>query len=154
MYLEILAYSLHTLFGTLWAGSMLFVAAVVLPAARTGKIDPPALGVIFARFRWLTRISVLVTFVTGGHLAGTLYTTSTLSGSTAGQIVLVMLGLWLLMAAVIEIGTARAMRSVRAEKRRQPIHDVARFYAIGAVCAVGLFLTAGILGANRVAGVL
>lgn len=151
--MELVIYSLHTVFGALLAGSVIFVAVAVFPAALSGTIDPDALGTILTRFIWLVRAAVLITLVTGGHLAGTLYTADTLTGTEPGYLVLGMLCLWLGVIVVIEIGTAKAKRGIAENKRRQPIHDARPFFYTGAIFALGLLLTAGILGANRLVGV-
>ena len=153
MVLELIMYTLHTFFGALLAGSAIFVALAVFPAAQAGTIDPDALGTLLSRFVWIVRGSILITLITGGHLAGTLYTADTLTGTEAGILVLVMLGLWLGVIAVIEIGTAKAKRGIAANKRRQPIHDAKPFYYGGALFAIGLLVISGILGANRLVGV-
>ena len=153
MVMELVIYTLHTFFGALLAGSVIFVAWAVVPAALTGVIDPDALATLLSRFIWLVRASIFLTLVTGGHLAGTLYTADTLTGTESGYLVLVMLGLWVGVAAVIEIGTAKARRGIAENKRRQPIHEAKPFLYAGALFTVGLLLVAGVLGANRLVGV-
>ncbi len=145
-------YVIHGLFGALWTGSVLFVAVAVLPVAVDGKLEPDAFGSLVGRLRWITRISALLLLVSGGHLAGTLYDANTLLGTGSGHLVLTMLGLWLGLAAVVEIGSARAARGIEAGKKREPARDAKPFYYAGAVFSVGLLLTAGLLGTARITG--
>ena len=147
MVVDTAMYTIHTGFSALWAGTVLFVAIAVLPLAMDGKLSPAAFGSVVSKLQWITRISALLTFITGGHLAGTLYNIDRLTGTSSGYLVLVMLALWFFLAAVIEIGSAKAKRGVDQEKIREPARDARPFYLLGAVLAVGLLVVAGLLGA-------
>ena len=103
-------------------------------------------GAVVSKLRWVTRISAALLFVTGGHLAGTLYTAETLTGTTSGYLVLAMLTFWLGLAAVIEIGSAKAARGIENDKIREPARESRPFYLLGAVFATGLLVVAGLLG--------
>jgi hypothetical protein len=146
MVLDTIMYTLHTAFASLWAGSVLFVVAAVHPLAMNGDISPENFGSIVSKLQWVTRLSVLVTFLTGGHLAGTLYSVESLTGSGSGHLVLTMLALWLALAAVVEIGSARAQRGIESGKIREPARDARPFYLAAAVLAAGLLVVAGLLG--------
>ena len=147
MVLETIMYTVHTGFSALWAGTVLFVAIAVLPLAMDGRLSPAAFGSVVSKLQWITRISALLTFITGGHLAGTLYTVDRLTGTSSGYLVLVMLALWFLLITVIEIGSAKAKRGIGEDKIREPARKARPFYLIGAVLAVGLLVVAGLLGA-------
>lgn len=146
MVLETAVYTLHTAFAAVWAGSVLFVAAAVLPHAMSGDVSPDVFGSVVARLQWITRISAVVLFATGGHLAGTLYTADTLTGTARGYLVLAMLALWLGLAAVVEVGSARARRGADAGKIREPAREARPFYLAGSLVAAGLLVVAGLLG--------
>ncbi|MFW5963852.1 MAG: transporter [Natronomonas sp.] len=146
MVIGTIMYTLHTAFASLWAGAVLFVVAAVLPLAMDGDIAPENFGSIVSKLQWVTRLSVLVTFLTGGHLAGTLYSVESLTGTGTGHLVLTMLALWLALAAVVEIGSARAQRGVESGKIREPARDARPFYLAAAVFAALLLVVAGLLG--------
>jgi uncharacterized membrane protein len=146
MVVDTAMYTIHTAFAALWVGSILFVVAAVLPLASDGELSPAAFGSVVSKLQWITRISAVVLFITGGHLAGTLYDTASLTGTPSGYLVLVMLALWLGLAAVVEIGSARANRGIEREKIREPARDARPFYRIGTLFAVGLLVVAGLLG--------
>lgn len=146
MVVDTLAYTIHTGFAALWAGSVLFVTAAVLPLAMDGDVAPDVFGRVVGRLQWVTRASALLLFVTGGHLAGTRYTVGSLTGSGRGHLVLTMLAMWLLLAAVVEIGSARALRGVAEGKIREPARAARPFYLAGALFATGLLVAAGLLG--------
>ncbi len=146
MIVDTAVYTVHTAFAALWAGSVLFVALSVVPLAMDGDLSPLAFGSVVSNLRWVTRISAVSLFVTGGHLAGTLYTAETLTGTTSGYLVLAMLTFWLGLAAVVEIGSAKAIRGVETDKIREPARESRPFYLLGAVFAAGLLVIAGLLG--------
>jgi hypothetical protein len=148
MVLETAVYTVHTGFSALWAGSVLFVAVAVLPLAMDGELTPAAFGSVVSKLQLVTRISAVLLFVTGGHLAGTRYNPETLTGTTSGYLVLAMLILWFGLAAVIEIGSAKASRGVENEKIREPARNARPFYLAGGVLAIGLLLVAGVLGTS------
>lgn len=139
-------YTVHTAVAALWAGSVLFVVAAVLPLAMDGDIEPAAFGSVVSTLRTVTRVSAVLLFLTGGHLAGTRYTAASLTGTTGGYLVLAMLTLWLGLAATVEVGSARALRGVDDRKIRQPARDARPFYLAAALVAVGLLVVAGLLG--------
>ena len=139
---------LHVLFAGLWTGSVLFVVGAVLPAASAGSISSTAMSTMTTRLAWLTRISALVFVATGGHLAGTRYTSETLFSTGRGQLVVAMLVLWLVLTALVEIGCKRLGGS-DAPANVQTAVDNTRpiFLAAGAV-AVLLLVDAGLLAAG------
>lgn len=146
MVVETAVYTVHTAFAALWAGSVLFVVAAVHPLAMDGDLSPDAYGRVVSNLRTVTRISALLMLVTGGHLAGTGYSAADLTGSTTGNLVLVMVALWLGLAAAIEVGSARALRGVDRRKIREPARNARPFYLAAALLAVGLLVVAGLLG--------
>lgn len=146
MVVDTAMYTIHTAVSALWVGSVFLVAVAVLPLAMDGELSPAAFGSVVSKLQWITRISALLLFVTGGHLAGTLYTAETLTGTTSGYLVLLMLFFWLGLAAVIEIGSARAKRGIEDNKIREPARDARPFYLLGVLFAIGLLVTAGLLG--------
>lgn len=152
MIVESTVYVLHWLFAALWTGSVLFVAIAVVPAARDGAFGPEAFRAVVGRLRWITRVSALITLLTGGHMAGTIYTVDTLTGTGRGHLVLAMVVLWLVLAAFVEIGTARAVRSLDQGKKREPARSAKPFYYAGAVASIGLLVVAGLLGVARFSG--
>ncbi|MFT4946960.1 MAG: putative membrane protein [Natronomonas sp.] len=141
------SYVIHSVFAGLWTGSILFMTLGVLPLALSGDLDAGPLGTVTGRFKTLSRTSVLVLFLTGGHMAGTQYTTETLTGSTSGYLVVSMLSLWLLTAGVIEVGASRLADGSGRDKVREPARKARRFFQLGSVFAVLLLVVAGLLSA-------
>lgn len=125
--------TLHLAFGGLWAGSVVLFVFGVLPSIS----DADRLAAIAGREVQLSRLSVLVTFLTGGHLAGTYYTFGELVGSTRGYLVLFMILLWVALAALVEVGTARL--------RGGNVDAGTTLYRAGGVVALLLLLAGGLL---------
>lgn len=146
MVIDTAMYTIHTALAAFWAGTVLFVAVAVVPLAMDGELSPAAFGIFVSKLQWITRLSALFLLVTGGHLAGTLYDVNTLTGTSGGYLVLVMLALWFVLITVVEIGSAKAQRGIEEEKIRKPARDSRPFYHLAGVVAVALLVVAGLLG--------
>jgi hypothetical protein len=128
--------TLHLTFGALWTGSVVLFALGVLPSVT----DVERLAAVARREVQLSRLSVLVTFLTGGHLAGTLYTVESLFGSGRGYLVLAMLVLWLVLAGLVEVGTGRL--------RDGNVAAGTTLYRAGGAVAVVLLVLGGLLASG------
>lgn len=135
----------HVVFAGLWTGGALFMAAGVVPAARNGRIGEDAIEWIAQRFTYLTVGSVLVLFVTGGHLAGTLYTFESLAGSGRGHLVLTMIALWLVMAVLLHFGTRKLLAGARSGSLDAGVDRSLPWFRASGVGAVLLLVVAGLL---------
>jgi uncharacterized membrane protein len=139
--------TVHLGIAALWTGAVVFFAWSLLDRALSGGIDAAPLGVITGRLVWLSRASALVLLLTGGHLAGTLYTADRLTGTGRGHLVLAMVALWLVLAALVEVGAGRLRAGTDEMKVREPARR-ARIPLYGAtVAALGLLVVAGVLAA-------
>ncbi|RQG88997.1 copper resistance protein CopD [Natrarchaeobius halalkaliphilus] len=144
-----LAQTTHLVFASIWAGSVFYVAVVVLPLARDGAFNTTKpLEAISGKLTMISRVSALVLLLTGGHLAGTRYTAESLFNSINGQLVLVMVALWLLLAALVEIGAKRLEAGLNGKKLREPAADVLGLYRVAAVVAIALLVVAGAITTN------
>jgi uncharacterized membrane protein len=138
-------WSVHVGFAVLWVGSVLFVTLAVLPPALRGDIGTVALGSVVGRLRWITRISAVAFVVSGGHMAGTLYTFEALTGTPRGHLVLTMLGLWFVGTGLVEVGGSKLADGLDADKLREPARDAKPFLYGASAVSVGLIVTAGLL---------
>ena len=146
MVVDTAMYTVHAAFAALWSGSVLFVVVAVLPLAMDADVSPAAFGSVVSKLQWVTRVSALLMLLTGGHLAVTGYGLEELTGTTSGYLVLMMVALWLGLAATVEIGSARARRGVDEKKIREPARNARPFYLAAAVFALGLLVVSGLLG--------
>ncbi|MEZ3163994.1 transporter [Halorubrum sp. RMP-47] len=138
-------WSVHVGFAVLWVGSVLFVTLAVLPPALRGDIGTAALGSVVGRLRWITRIGALAFVLSGGHMAGTLYTFEALTGTPRGHLVLTMLGLWFVGTGLVEVAGSKLADGLDADKLREPARDAKPFLYGASAVSVGLILTAGLL---------
>lgn len=141
---------IHLAFAAVWAGSVVYVALVVLPLARDGAFNTTKpLETLSGKLTTISRLSAVVLLVTGGHLAGTGYTIGEngqgLFTSINGQLVLLMVVLWLALAALVEIGAKRFESGLNGKKIREPARSALPLYRAGAVVAVALFVVAGLI---------
>lgn len=138
-------WSVHVGFAVLWTGSVLFVTLAVLPSALRGDVDGDALGAIVGRLRWITRIAALAFLASGGHMAGTLYTFESLTGTGRGHLVLTMIALWFLITGLVEVASGKLTDGLDAGKLREPARDAKPFLYGAAGLSVALVVTAGLL---------
>jgi uncharacterized membrane protein len=135
----------HVLFAGTWTGGTLLMAALVLPAAREGRLGTGALSWILDRFTRVTLASAALLFLTGGHLAGTGYTFEALLGTGRGHLVLGMLGLWFVLAGLLHFGTRGMQDDLDAGDARTAAETGLPWYRAGGVVSVALLVVAGLL---------
>lgn len=138
-------YAVHLVFAALWTGSVVFVTIGVLPTAMSGEGEPAPLSSMIDRLQTVSRTSALLLFLTGGYLAGSLYTVPSLTGSIRGYLVIAMLVLWFVLAALVEIGASKIQDGFDQQKLRGPAREARPFFLGGTVVSVLLLLDAGVL---------
>lgn len=135
----------HLGFAGLWVGSVVFVTVAILPLAREGAFDAAPLETVTGRLQWISRLSVLLLLVSGGHLAGTRYTADSLFGTAQGYLVLAMLALWFVLAALVEVGSKRLSRGFAERKVRAPAREARPYFLAASAVGVLLFVVAALL---------
>jgi uncharacterized membrane protein len=135
--------TVHLLVGSLWVGSVVLFAAVVLPTARDGGLDATPLESMQSSLTRGSRVASVLMLVTGGHLAATGYTVDTLTSTTNGYLVVAMVVLWLALTGLVEVGSGRIRDGVQQRKVREPAADALGLFRGAAVVGVLLLLTAG-----------
>ncbi|WP_435344544.1 CopD family protein [Haloarchaeobius sp. HRN-SO-5] len=140
--IDVAVRALHSVTAATWAGSVLFVTFALLPSAVDGSLDAAPMRSVVSRFRWLSRGSSAVLFVTGGHLAGTLYTVERLTGETSGHLVLGMLVLWFVLTGLVEVSCGKLQRDFEEKKVRTPAQAARPFLQASSLVAVLLLVDA------------
>ncbi len=135
----------HLLFAGVWTGSVVFFALGILPVAVSGGLDAAPLSRMTESLKTVSRVSALLLFVTGGHMAGTQYTVETLLGSTTGWLVVCMLGLWFVLAGLVEVGTGKVIDGTDKRKVRAPARGTRRLFQAAAIVAGLLLVDGGLL---------
>lgn len=141
---------LHVVFAGVWTGSVLFLAAVVMPPAYRGEIDVDPLSEFLSKLQLLTRVSAVVFLVTGAHMVGTRYTGippefEPLFATPRGHTVVTMFLLWILLTGLVEVSTRRVQSGLNQRKLREPARNARRLFQAAAVLAILLLVTAGLL---------
>jgi uncharacterized membrane protein len=139
------AMTIHTIFAALWTGGTLVIAGAVIPAARSELLSTDGLTLIARRFWYLTVASVLLLLFSGGHLAGTLYTAETLQTTGQGNLVLTMVGLWLVLAVVLFFGFRRLTGSPSEKSAVAPATKARPWFLGASVVSIALLVVAGLL---------
>lgn len=137
--------TVHTLFAALWTGGTILVAGAVIPAARKDMLGGKALSLITRRFSYLTIASVLLLFLTGGHLAGNLYTAESLTSTMQGNLVLTMVGLWLVLAVVLFFGFRRLTGNSSERSAATAATSARPWFLVGSAVSIALLVVAGLL---------
>jgi len=138
-------YSIHMIFAALWTGSVVFVTIAVLPTAMSGDGSPDPLSSMIGRLQTVSRASALLLFLTGGHLAGTLYGIDSLTASLRGNLVIAMLVLWFLLAGLVEVGASKLQDGFDEQKLLEPARKARPFLFGATAVAILLLIDAGLL---------
>ena len=148
MVLDTAMTTVHVPVGALWVGSVVFVTGAVLPAATDGVLDAAPLATTADRLASLSRGAPVVMLLTGGHLVATGSTVASLTGTARGHLVLVMLALWLVFTALVEVGRSRLVEGLREKRVRAPAAAATGTFRAAAVVGVLLLVDAGLLSAG------
>ena len=138
-------YVVHLVFAGLWSGTVLFTSYAVIPAALSGNLRAGSLAALAGKLKTVSRASSLLLFLSGGHLAGALYTVPSLFGSTRGYLVLAMVALWFVLSGLVEVGASKLAEGTNQQKVRQPAAEARPFLLGASAVAVLLLVDAGLL---------
>lgn len=140
------ALALHLLFAGLWTGSVLFFTYSLLPFATGGELAVPTLEAAAAKLTMVSRVSAVLQLLTGAFLASPMgFGTSGYWSSTDGALVVVMVVLWLLLAAFTELAASRMTGGLDADTLRSNAETARNWLYLASVVAVLVLLDAGLL---------
>ena len=144
---DTVVFATHLVFAGLWSGSVLFMSYAVVPPALNGDVRPAPVTFVTGKLRTVSRASALLLLLTGGHLAATRYTATSLTATGRGYLVLAMVVLWFVLAGLVEVGASKLADGLAQQKVRQPAADARPFLLGASLVAVLLLVNAGaILG--------
>ncbi|PSQ15677.1 hypothetical protein BRD00_13530 [Halobacteriales archaeon QS_8_69_26] len=135
--------TVHLVFAAAWVGGVLFVTLAVLPLAREAELDPDPVSAMTGRLVWISRISALVLLLTGGHMAAAGYTADGLLETTAGNLVLGMVVLWLGLAGLVEVASSRMREQLDQGYLREPARDYLPWFRVASLVGIALLVDAG-----------
>lgn len=138
---------IHQVFAAVWVGSIVFMTVSVLPMAKDGELDPESVERASGTLRTITRVSALLLLLTGGYLAAN-YGTDGLLESTSGNLVLVMVVLWLVLTGLLEVTASRLEDGLQAKRVRAPAHETQTWYRAASGIGVALLIVAGLLSSG------
>lgn len=147
--IEVAAYALHSVFAGLWSGSVLFVTITIVPLGRESEINAAPLNAVASSLRTVSRVSAVVLLLTGSHMAASVHTGDTLTGTTSGNLVIGMVALWVVLIGTVEIGTGRLLDGTDRTKVREPARAARPIFLLASVAATLLLVVAGLLSAAR-----
>lgn len=133
----------HLTTGGVWAGWTVFMAALVVPAARDGRLDADAVTWLCGRFARLSQLAPVVMLLTGMYMVGAGVPTDALLASLRGYLVLTMVGLWLLLSALTVASSRRLTAGVAAVGVERAAAAARAPFAAAGVVALGLLLVGG-----------
>jgi hypothetical protein len=140
------SYAVHLLFAGLWAGGAAFVAAGLVPLAASSTVGVDAADSLAGTYVLLARASALITLLTGAQMALSVYGADGLFVGR-GHLVVAMVALWVVLAALSEVGVARFRAALAERKVRTAAADARPFLRGAAVAGAALLLLGGYLAA-------
>lgn len=135
--------TVHLLFAAAWVGGVLFLTLGVLPLAREAEIEAAPVASMTGTLLWISRASAVALLLTGGHMAGTLYTVESLTGTTRGHLVLGMVALWLVLAALVEFAGNRMRAGLQEGYLRDPARSYTNWFRLASLVGILLLVDAG-----------
>ncbi|WP_247002413.1 hypothetical protein [Halosolutus gelatinilyticus] len=133
----------HLLIAGVWTGWTVFMAALVVPAARDGYFDPDTLTWLTTRFSLFSKAAPLIMFFTGMYMIGEGYASDTLLTSFRGQLVLTMIGLWIALSFLTNVSSRRLIDSIETTTVEGATQNGWTSFTLAGVVALGLLVVGG-----------
>jgi len=144
-FVEAAVYGVHLLFAGLWSGSVLFVTLAILPVAMDGDIDPAPMELVTSRLKQVSRARRSFALADRRTPRRHLLHRVVAAEHDAGNLVLVMVVLWFLLAAFTEIAASRLSDGLAQQKIREPARNARPFLLAASLVSVLLLFDAGAL---------
>lgn len=140
--LEFVVRAIHLVAAATWVGAVVFVAFGVLPLAREGSLNAAPMERFTKLLRGGSRFASVVVLLSGGYMITLSGYESTLFSTASGLLVLAMLGLWLALTGLVEVGASRVLEGTEELKVRTPAKRATPFLRGGSLVGVLLLVDA------------
>jgi putative copper export protein len=117
---EVVVRAVHLVIAATWVGAVFFFAFGVLPLAREGSLNAAPLERFTERLKIGSRIASVLLLLSGGYMISLAGYEDSLLSSPAGYLVLAMVGLWLALTGLVEVGAARVLAGAEDLRVRTP----------------------------------
>ncbi|WP_306061795.1 hypothetical protein [Natronococcus wangiae] len=134
---------LHVIVGGVWTGWTVFMAALIVPAARDGRFDADALSWLTGRFARFSQLAPAIMLLTGGYMASQGIVPDAPLSSLRGQLVVTMVGLWFVLSALSNAASRRLVAGVGSDGVEPAARDSAMVFYVAGGVALALLLVGG-----------
>lgn len=134
---------LHVLIAGVWAGWTVFMAVLVVPAARDGRLGADALSWLTGRFTRFSKIAPIVMLLTGGYMASQRAIAEAPLNSLQGQLVVTMIVLWLVLSGLSNVASRRLLAGVESSGVESAARSTAMIFDVAGGVALVLLLVGG-----------
>lgn len=134
---------LHLLVAGVWAGWTVFMAALVVPAARDGRLGADALGWMTGRFVRVSQAAPIIMLLTGGYMAIQGAITDAPLRSLRGQLVVTMVVLWFALSGLSNAASHRLTDGIESGGVESAAQNVTMLFYGAGVSALALLFVGG-----------
>lgn len=133
----------HLMIAGVWAGWTVFMAVLVVPGARDGRLDASTLVWLTGRFARFSRAAPLAMLLTGGYMASRGFVADLPLNSLRGQLVMMMVVLWLVLSVLNNAASRRLSAGIESAGAEGSARDASVLFSAAGVVALGLLLVGG-----------
>lgn len=134
---------IHLMTAGVWAGWTVFMAALVLPAARKGFLDGRAVNWLTHRFARFSQAAPLVMLATGGYMMSEAYVGTSFFDGGRGTLVVTMVALWFLLSVTTNLASKRLETRTESLGATEAAGSQRALFSLSAVIALSLLLVGG-----------
>lgn len=134
---------LHVLVAGVWAGWTVFMAVLVVPAARDGRLGADALSWLTGRFTRFSQIAPVIMLLTGGYMASQGVITDAPLDTLQGQLVVTMVVLWVVLSGLSNVASRRLIAGVESGGAEPAARNTAMVFYVAGGVALALLLVGG-----------
>ncbi|HET7324221.1 MAG TPA: hypothetical protein VFJ06_07810 [Halococcus sp.] len=134
---------LHLVVAGVWAGWTMFMAALVVPVARDGRLGADALDWMTGWFVRVSQAAPVIMLLTGGYMVSQGAITGTPLDSLRGQLVVTMVVLWIVLSGLSNAAGRRLTDGIEAGGVESAAHRTTMLFYGAGVVALLLLVVGG-----------